>query len=106
MDFADCISQVCDAISGPSGSGLVPQLRRAAISVPSNIAEGHGRPKAQFLNYLRIAKGSLQEAETQAELLLRRGAAKTETLVQLLRQADEVGKILHGLIRRVEQDGQ
>jgi four helix bundle protein len=63
------------------------------------IAEGHGRPNPQFLHFVRIAKGSLQEADTQLELLLRRGVAKTETLLQLLRDADELGKVLYGLMR-------
>jgi four helix bundle protein len=80
MDFADRVCLVCD-------------------SIPSNIAEGHGRQTQQFLGYLRIAKVSLQEAATQLELLLRRGAAKTETLLQLLRDADELAKIIFGLMR-------
>ena len=104
MDFADRVCLVCDSIPAKRGAGLVPQLRRAVISIPSNIAEGHGRQTQQFLGYLRIAKGSLQEAATQLELLLRRGAAKTETLSQLLRDADELGKILYGLMRSLSDD--
>jgi four helix bundle protein len=99
MDFAERVSLVCDGVSAAAGAGLVSQLRRSAISIPSNIAEGHGRPNPQFLHFVRIAKGSLQEADTQLELLLRRGVAKTETLLQLLRDADELGKVLYGLMR-------
>jgi four helix bundle protein len=101
MDFADNVGSVCDSAGRKSGTGLVSQLRRASISIPSNIAEGYGRPKREFLHYLRIAKGSLQEAETQLELLMRRGAATTETILQLLRAADELGRILQGLMRSV-----
>jgi four helix bundle protein len=78
---------------------LVSQPGRSAISIPSNIAESHGRPNPQFLDFVRIAKGSLQEADTQLELLLRRGIRSIETLLQLLRDADELGKIVHGLMR-------
>jgi four helix bundle protein len=88
--------------SGQGGGRAGPQLRRAVISIPSNLAEGHGRPGPEYLNYLRIARGSLREAETQLELLLRRGAAKTETLIELLNAADEVGRIIHGLMKRME----
>lgn len=104
MDFADAVNSVCDAATSRGGAGLVSQLRRAAISVPSNIAEGYGRPKREFLRFLRIAKGSLQEAETQLELLLRRRAVQAESIRELLRAADELGRILRGLMRSLSPD--
>jgi four helix bundle protein len=85
--------------------GLVSQIRRAAVSIASNIAEGHSRRTRQaFLNYLSIALGSQSELETQIELsrrlkLIAEGSAKI-----ILKDAEEVGRMLHGLIRRLEQD--
>jgi four helix bundle protein len=100
MDLADGVCLMCASVSTRDGVGLVSQLRRAVVSIPANIAEGHGRgSRAEYVHHLRIAKGSLQETQTLLELLLRRGAAKTETLLDLIRDADELGRILHGLIK-------
>jgi len=78
--------------------GLTAQMRRAAISVPSNIAEGAGRasPKelAQFVN---IASGSLAELETQIEIAARLGYLRTDAT--LLHEVVRVGKLLTGLRR-------
>lgn len=80
--------------------GLISQLRRAAVSVPSKIAEGHERlSTGDFRQLLGHALGSLMEMETQillAEDLGYLEHAKSETLLQ---QTAEVGKILHGLLR-------
>lgn len=104
MELAECALILCDAVPRRASIGLVPQLRRAAVSVPSNIAEGYGRPEQEYASYLRIARGSLREAETQIELLFRRGAVKTETALDLLALADELGRILHGLTKRVARE--
>ena len=107
MDFADGVLGLCDGISVRRGAGLVPQLRRSAISVPSNIAEGHDRPSAEQLLFLRHALGSLWEAATQLELAQRRRLAKPETFTRLLADADEIGRTLHGYMRHIagpEQD--
>jgi len=105
IDFADNVLTLCDAIPARRGAGLVPQLRRAAISVPSNIAEGHDRPTAEQLLFLRHARGSLWEAATQLELVRRRRLAKAESIDALLRDADELGRILHGYMRHVAKRG-
>lgn len=105
IDLADQVLTMCDGISTRRGVGLVSQLRRAAVSVPSNIAEGYGRPRREYISYLRVARGSLREAKTQIELLLRRRAMKTEPALALLTLADELGRILHGLTKRVASSG-
>jgi four helix bundle protein len=58
--------------------------------------EGYDRPGPEQLVYLRHARGSLWEAATQLEILARRGQLKAETLLALLQDADEIGRILHG----------
>ena len=82
--------------------GLTQQLRRAAISVPSNIAEGHGRQtKAQFLYFTRVAKGSLAELETQMILAHELEYLDMETLKELDLQMIRVGQLLNGLLRHL-----
>lgn len=76
--------------------GLAQQIRRAAVSIPANIAEGHnGRTRQVFLNHLAIALGSQAEIETELELaarLLKADVSRAQGL------AAEVGRLLHGLI--------
>ena len=83
--------------------GLTSQSRRAATSVAANIAEGYGRATKQaYLNFLRIARGSLKELETHLALAGRVGLASAETTKALLDQTDELGRMLHGLISKVQ----
>jgi four helix bundle protein len=78
--------------------GLTSQLRRAAVSIPSNIAEGQGRRSSKgFIQFLGIAYGSLQETETQIILATRLGYLRDEQESQLLAQCAEVGKLINGL---------
>jgi len=101
MDFAVRVLDLCDVIPVRTGAGVVSQLRRSVVSIPSNIAEGYNRPAPEQLLYLRHARGSLWEAATQLEILARRGQLKAETLLALLQDADEIGRILHGYMARV-----
>jgi four helix bundle protein len=79
---------------------LTAQVRRAAISIPSNIAEGAGRHSAkELVQYLNVARGSLAELETQLELAVRLGYIERDA--ELLRQVTIVGKLLTGLRRSV-----
>jgi four helix bundle protein len=104
MDFAVHVLDACDSLSARAGAGIVSQLRRCAVSVPSNIAEGHRRPASEQLVFLRHSRGSLWEAATQIEILGRRGKLKTETVLALLRDGDEVGRLLHGYMTRIDSD--
>lgn len=80
--------------------GLASQLRRAAVSVVSNIAEGKGRSSDRdLLRFLAIARGSLFELETQIALSERLGYISQPLSVELLAQISETGKLINGLIR-------
>ena len=80
--------------------GLTSQMRKASVSVPSNIAEGQARQsKIEFRRFLRIARGSLAELETQVELSVRLGFLTAGAAERLFLAADEVGKLVAGLIR-------
>jgi four helix bundle protein len=82
--------------------GITAQLRRACVSIPSNIAEGEGRKSAsEFRRYLFIALGSLKEAETQILLSNALGYLKPGKADKLLTQSDEVGRLLTGLIKSI-----
>lgn len=79
--------------------GLVSQVRRAAVSVPSNIAEGQGRQSSkEFANHLSIAHGSLLELETQLVIAERLGYSDGDACGEALAQAAEVGRLLNGLL--------
>jgi four helix bundle protein len=78
--------------------GLTNQLRRAVVSIPSNIAEGQARGTTkEFLHFLWIAKGSLAEVDTQILLADRLGYCDKTSANELLEQLAEVGRLLNGL---------
>src|SRR5690606_2096919 len=82
--------------------GLSSQIRRAIISVPSNIAEGHQRGTKEFLQFLKIAKGSLAEVETQLEIALRLNYLQEMGFLQLQQQITELNKMLSGLSNKLK----
>ena len=83
--------------------GMTSQIRRAAASVPANIAEGQGRQHTkEFLNHLSIARGSLMEVETHLLLSQRVGLLNQTTLDALLTMSDEISRMLSGLRRSLE----
>ena len=80
--------------------GLTSQVRRAGVSVPSNIAEGYGRgSRKEYLQFLCVAQGSLKELETQAILAQRLNYATAAQADRVLSESEVVGKMLGGLIR-------
>jgi four helix bundle protein len=82
--------------------GMTAQIWRAAVSVPANIAEGHGREQTRsFIQFLRIAQGSVKELETHLLLVQRVGLAKD--VEQLVGKCDAVGRMLRSLIRSLER---
>ena len=80
--------------------GLTSQVRRAAVSVPADIAEGHGRENTgNFIQHLRIAQGSLKEIETHLPLAERVGILPASESREALVQCESLGKMLRALIR-------
>lgn len=84
--------------------GLIQQVRRAAVSMPANIAEGHGRTGSkEYLRFLSLATGSLHEVETHLLIAERVRLLHPDLCAALLEQTAEVGRILGGLIRRLRE---
>jgi four helix bundle protein len=84
--------------------GLSSQLRRAAVSVPANIAEGHGRVhRGEYVHHLSIARGSLYEVETMLLLSLELGLSKASVVAPLLETSSEVGRMLGALLRALQR---
>lgn len=83
---------------------LTSQMRRAAVSVPSNIAEGYGRSgRKQYLSFLAIAQGSIKELETQVMLASRVGCCSADDAEPVLELAASTARQLHALIRAIEK---
>jgi four helix bundle protein len=84
--------------------GLTSQLRRAAVSVPANIAEGCGRDgRGSYVNFLRNAQGSLKELETHLILAQRLKFGSFDLASQLLARSETIGRMLRSLIRSLER---
>ena len=84
--------------------GLTSQIRRASASVPANIAEGHGRESsASFIQFLRVAQGSLKETETHLLLSQRVGLLRAEQLDVPMKTCDDIGRMLRSLIRTLQE---
>ena len=84
--------------------GLVSQARRAAASVPANIAEGYGRGgRAEYIRYLHIARGSLFELQSHMEVARQLAWVAAEALVDFNHRSEEVDRLLSGLLRSLKR---
>lgn len=102
MDLVVCVYRETASLSSSERFGLISQTRRCAVSVPSNIAEGWGRGARQdYIRFLRIARGSLYELATQADICKR--LAFPGDWDAIMNMVDDVRRLLHGLIRSLEQ---
>jgi four helix bundle protein len=80
--------------------GLISQMRRSVVSIPSNIAEGHGRnSKKELIRFLDIAKGSIYELDTQIEISRQLGYIKAHNYNCLSGLLDEISRMLTGLAK-------
>ena len=104
MAFVTDVYRVTEAFPDREIYGLTNQVRRAAVSVPSNIAEGKGRlSKKEFVQFLAKARGSLLEAQTQLEIGYNLGFLPKEAFEGLDRKASEAGRIINGLIAKIRR---
>ena len=99
MKLARVAYQLSNGLPSKEAFGLVSQLRRAAVSVPSNIAEGHGRlTDLQFRHFPGNARGSLYELQTQIEVARDLGFLDAKRVTEFMEQASEVARLINGLI--------
>jgi len=103
MELVAAIYDVTDGFPSHEMYGLVSQLRRAAVSVPSNIAEGKAHySNRDFVRFLRHSRGSLAEIETQTLIAEQSHYLTAGKAGHFCQQLDELGRILSGLIRSLQ----
>ncbi|NUQ11276.1 MAG: four helix bundle protein [Gemmatimonadaceae bacterium] len=102
MTLARSVYELTTALPASERYGIAQQLRRGAVSVPANIAEGHGRMlNGDFVRSLSIARGSLHEVETFLLLSLDLGLLAPDAVRPAMALADEASRMLAVLIRRL-----
>lgn len=98
MDLVEAVYRLSSGFPKSELYGLTGQIRRAAVSNPSNVAEGHTRESArEFLNFVSVAQASLAEVETQLEIAVRLRYTTATDSAPLLEQATVLGKQLYAL---------
>ena len=102
MDLAETIHMITLRLPIEERFGLSIQMRRAAVSVPSNIAEGQGRKSdKEFCHFLYISRGSVFEVETQLRLCVRFRYLEQEAISEAMDLCKEVGKMINSLINKL-----
>lgn len=102
VQLASLVYQTSRVLPKDEQFGLISQMRRAAVSVPSNIAEGYGRrSRADYVRFLNMAMGSLYELQTQAEIASNLGFLEDAEFQPLATDAREVERMLSALIRKL-----
>jgi four helix bundle protein len=99
MELTEAVYRVVRSFPREERLGMISKMKRAAASVPMNLAEGYGRGGKEFVRFIGIPYGSLLELETQVELASRLGfidAAETHAVEE---RTSELGKVLNGLRR-------
>lgn len=104
MDLVTIIYQITNSFPKEEKFGLTSQIRRAAISIPTNIAEGCGRNSdAQLINFLNISRGSASELETLVLISNRLNFLSNEELEYLIEKIKMIEKQLFNLMRKLKQ---
>lgn len=104
MGLAKAVYRETDALPKSEKFGLQSQMRRAAISIPSNIAEGHGRlDDGHFRQFLANARGSLFELQTQLELASDLELVDKHKVKELSEAGEEVARMINGLLGTLER---
>ena len=103
MALAELCYQLTRTFPRDEQFGLTSQIRRAAVSIPANIAEGWGRESTgAYIQFLRVAQGSCKELETHA-ILAQRVIEPAPDLTPVLASYEAVGKMLRGMIRSLQE---
>lgn len=103
MDLVETIYEATKFLPKEERYALSDQMRRAAISIPSNIAEGHARNSIKsFLHFMSIAQGSRAELETQLLICVRLRYLTEAKTIPIIIQCQEIGKMLYALCRKYE----
>ncbi len=104
IDITEQVYRVTRRLPDEEKYGLTAQIRRAALSVPSNIAEGWGRgSRKQYVRFLRIARCSVHEVETQLIIAHRLGYIDERAKSEMLRETEAESKMLLALIRSLSR---
>ena len=102
MDLVETVYRLTGSFPSVEQWGLVSQMRRAAISVPSNIAEGYGRQATgEYRHHISIARGSLLELETQILLARRLKYLQPADTDPVLKEIDEISRMLATLVSKL-----
>lgn len=104
MDLAQKVYEIAENIPKKETYGIISQMTRAAVSVPSNIAEGSGRSDKDFAHFLSLALGSLYELNTQIVLAERIGYIDNNQSLDLQGRADELQMMISGFKRRFDEN--
>ena len=104
MDLVEAVYKATQAFPREEVYGLTSQLRRAVVSVPSNVAEGQGRgPTKEFTHHLSIAYGSLCEVQTQLLIAKRLNFISEQQYIALFESSQEVARLINGLINSLSK---
>jgi four helix bundle protein len=102
MSLAKAVYGATEGLPKAEVYGLQSQMRRAAISIPSNIAEGHGRLNdGHFRQFLATSRGSLFELQTQMELANDLNFLDAKVFTTLMEQCEEVARLINGLVGKL-----
>jgi four helix bundle protein len=104
MSLVEAVYQLTEKFPSQERFGLTTQLRRAAVGIPSHVAEGHQYGTRAYRHYVVIALGSQAECETQLELAERLKLAPRDAITPVREAAARVGQVLHGLVRSLPQN--
>ena len=105
MDFVIQVHEVTARFPAAEKFGLVSQMRRAALSIPCNIAEGAARKgRKDYVRFLYTSRGSLSELDTQVDVAVRLRYLTPKTAAELQGRLDELSRMLNGLIGALSRD--
>ncbi len=104
MDLVEGSYKLAKLLPAQENYGLISQMQRSAVSIPANIAEGHGRKRTgDFLHHLSIAHGSLMELETHFLIAQRLNYVQMTDIESLLQQTSELSRMLSGLVQKLRK---